>query len=223
MRPKTPLPSRAPSPSTPPPPRVTISSGPADGSTTNDPTPTFRFSPTEPGSSFQCRYEGHGFSACSGAGSDTAASPLADGPHAFWVRAIDARRKPGRRARRQVRGRHRGARAEDQGPEQDEDPEEKGGGDLHPEGLRAGRPPVPDRLEALRPCSERYRTPKLGTAPTPSRSRPPTAPATWARSARGSGSRGSSAPDGSAADGRRRSLQSAVSRSGRNPDRLTPR
>ena len=61
-------------------PAVTISSGPADGSATNDPTPTFRFSPTEPGSTFQCRYEGHGFSACSGARSDTAASPLADGP-----------------------------------------------------------------------------------------------------------------------------------------------
>ncbi|MEK6273263.1 MAG: hypothetical protein AABM42_11575 [Actinomycetota bacterium] len=71
-------------------PGMTISSGPVDRSTTDDPTPTFRFSPTEPGSTFQCRYEGHGFSACSGASSDTAASPLEDGPHAFWVRGIDA-------------------------------------------------------------------------------------------------------------------------------------
>jgi hypothetical protein len=71
-------------------PVVTIFSGPAAGSATNDPAPTFRFSSTEPDSSFQCRYEGHGFSACSGASSDTAASPLPDGPHTFHVRAIDA-------------------------------------------------------------------------------------------------------------------------------------
>jgi hypothetical protein len=71
-------------------PVATISSGPADGSATNDRTPKFRFSSTEPQSTFQCRYEGHGFSACSGARSDTAASPLPDGPHTFRVRAIDA-------------------------------------------------------------------------------------------------------------------------------------
>jgi Glycosyl hydrolase catalytic core/RTX calcium-binding nonapeptide repeat (4 copies)/Bacterial Ig-like domain len=71
-------------------PAVTISSGPADGSATNDPTPTFRFSSTEPESTFQCRYEAPGFSACAGASSDTATSPLSDGPHTFYVRAIDA-------------------------------------------------------------------------------------------------------------------------------------
>jgi putative glycosyl hydrolase/Big-like domain-containing protein/hemolysin type calcium-binding protein len=71
-------------------PTVTVSSGPADGSATNDSTPTFRFSSTEAGSTFHCRYEGQGFSACSGASSDTAASPLWDGPHTFGVRAIDA-------------------------------------------------------------------------------------------------------------------------------------
>ncbi len=71
-------------------PTVRVSSGPADGSATDDPTPTFRFSSTETGSTFQCRYEGQGFSACSGASSDTAGSPLSDGPHTFGVRAIDA-------------------------------------------------------------------------------------------------------------------------------------
>ncbi len=125
-----------------------------NGSTTNDPTPTFRFSSTEPGSSFECRYEGDDFSACSGADSDTAASPLTDGPHRFQRPADRRRRKPGRRAPRQVRGRHRGARAQDQGPEQGRGPEERQGGrDLHAEGLRAGRPPVPDRLEALQALS----------------------------------------------------------------------
>jgi putative glycosyl hydrolase/Big-like domain-containing protein/hemolysin type calcium-binding protein len=71
-------------------PVVTMSSGPADGSLTNDPTPTFGFSSTESGSTFQCRYEGHGFSACSGARSDTPASRLSEGPHSFFVRAVDA-------------------------------------------------------------------------------------------------------------------------------------
>ncbi len=72
------------------PPVASISSGPTERSPTNDPTPTFRLSSTEPRSTFQCRYAGHRFSACSGARSDTAASPLSDGPHTFSVRAIDA-------------------------------------------------------------------------------------------------------------------------------------
>ena len=68
---------------------MTSSSGPANGSATNDTTPTFRFSSNEPGSTFQCRYEDDDFSPCSGAGVDTA-SPLPDGPHLFSVRPIDA-------------------------------------------------------------------------------------------------------------------------------------
>ena len=71
-------------------PGVTISSGPVDRPAINDPTPSFEFSPTEPGSTFECRYDGYGFSACSGVRSHTPAAPLTDGPHAFWVRAIDA-------------------------------------------------------------------------------------------------------------------------------------
>ena len=71
-------------------PGAVITSGPADRSATNDPTPTFRFAPTEPGSTLQCHYEGQSFSGCSGASSDTPVSPLGDGPHTFWVRAVDA-------------------------------------------------------------------------------------------------------------------------------------
>jgi Big-like domain-containing protein/hemolysin type calcium-binding protein/putative glycosyl hydrolase len=69
-------------------PSATIISGPAGA--TNDPTPTFRFSSSEPGSTFRCRYDGHGFAACSGAKSDTPTSPLSDGSHTFHVKAIDA-------------------------------------------------------------------------------------------------------------------------------------
>ena len=77
------------SPSTPPPGGDDVS-GPADGAVTNDPTPSFRFSSTESRPSFQCRDEGRGFSACSGARSDTAArGPLRRDP-TFFVRAIDA-------------------------------------------------------------------------------------------------------------------------------------
>jgi hypothetical protein len=67
-----------------------MSSGPVNGSATNDPTPTFQFSSSESGATFECRYEGEGFSACSGARSDTPASPLSDGPQTFHLRAIDA-------------------------------------------------------------------------------------------------------------------------------------
>ncbi|MGH2983145.1 MAG: trypsin-like serine protease [Solirubrobacterales bacterium] len=70
------------------PPETTIGSGPSGP--TNDPTPTFGFSSDEPGSSFQCRFDADPFGPCSGPGaSHTPAAPLADGAHAFEVRATD--------------------------------------------------------------------------------------------------------------------------------------
>ena len=75
-------------------PEVTVSSGPANGAATNDTTPTFRFSSTEAGSSFECRYEDGDFSPCSGARFDTA-SPLPDGEHLFSVRPTDAAKNQG--------------------------------------------------------------------------------------------------------------------------------
>ncbi|MGC1853079.1 MAG: Ig-like domain-containing protein, partial [Solirubrobacterales bacterium] len=70
------------------PPAVQINSGPSG--LTNDSTPTFGFS-SEPGVSFECSIDtgAPAFGPCSGAGSHTPASPLADGPHTFRVRATD--------------------------------------------------------------------------------------------------------------------------------------
>ena len=67
------------------PPETTIDSGPGEGSTTNDPTPSFGFSASET-AQFECRVDGGGFAACT-SGGDLAT--LADGPHTFAVRARD--------------------------------------------------------------------------------------------------------------------------------------
>ncbi len=47
------------------PPVATIVSGPAAGGFTNDPTPTFTFTPTRPGSTFLCHYDANPFATCS--------------------------------------------------------------------------------------------------------------------------------------------------------------
>ncbi len=66
------------------PPETTIDSGPTG--TTNDPTPSFSFSSSEAGSSFECRVDAGAFAACS---SPQTTAPLADGAHTLRVRAID--------------------------------------------------------------------------------------------------------------------------------------
>ena len=70
------------------PPSVSIDSGPEG--LTNDPTPTFAFS-SEPGAGFECSIDSGtpAFGPCSGAGSHTPESPLADGEYTFRVRATD--------------------------------------------------------------------------------------------------------------------------------------
>jgi hypothetical protein len=142
-------------------PAVTISSGPADGSATNDPAPTFRFSSTEPESSFQCRYEGHVFSACSGASSDTAASPLADGPHTFHVRAIDVAGNRGHGLDIEFAVDTAAPELEIKGPSEAETKKAKAAATFK---LKAsehvGRRCRIDSRR-FRSCSERYRTPKL--------------------------------------------------------------
>jgi hypothetical protein len=73
------------------PPDTSIDSGPGEGSTTNDNTPTFQFSSTEPNPSFECQVDGGGFSGCA---SPNTTDPLPDGEHTFEVRALNLAAKP---------------------------------------------------------------------------------------------------------------------------------
>jgi sugar lactone lactonase YvrE len=66
------------------PPETTITSGPSGA--TNDPTPTFTFSSSEPGSAFECKLDSGSYATCS---SPKTTAHLADGSHTFSVRATD--------------------------------------------------------------------------------------------------------------------------------------
>jgi hypothetical protein len=65
-------------------PETAVLSGPA--AATNQTAATFDFSANEPGSTFECRLDAAGFAACT---SPATYSALADGSHAFEVRATD--------------------------------------------------------------------------------------------------------------------------------------
>ena len=65
-------------------PDTTINEGPS--AATSDKTPTFAFSSSEEGSTFECRVDGEEFGSCT---SPHRVSSLSDGRHAFEVRAID--------------------------------------------------------------------------------------------------------------------------------------
>jgi hypothetical protein len=69
------------------PPKAAIAAGPRPGSLTGDPTPTFAFSSSEAGSTFQCRFDTRRFSSCPA--QFTARSPLTEGGHRLAVRAVD--------------------------------------------------------------------------------------------------------------------------------------
>jgi hypothetical protein len=68
------------------PPKVSVSSGPANGSTSHNHTPSFQFTASEAGVKFQGQLDGGGFAACT---SPFSPSPLADGQHSFQVMATD--------------------------------------------------------------------------------------------------------------------------------------
>ena len=65
-------------------PDTTIDSGPSGP--TNDATPTFTFSSSQAGSTFECRVDGGAWASCS---SPYTTAALGDGPHTFEVRTID--------------------------------------------------------------------------------------------------------------------------------------
>jgi parallel beta-helix repeat protein len=67
------------------PPETTITAGPT-GATT-DSTPTWSFSASEAGSTFECSVDGGAYATCT---SPFTTAVLADGPHTFGVRAVDA-------------------------------------------------------------------------------------------------------------------------------------
>jgi len=142
-------------------PVASIRSGPANGGPTNDPTPTFRLSSTEPRSTFQCHYEGHRFSACSDPRSDTAPSTLSDGPHTFHVRAIDAAGNRGVGLHVKLTVDTTAPELEIEGPSRAKSTDQTAAATFilkvaERVGLRC-------RVDArrFRSCSERYRTPKL--------------------------------------------------------------
>ena len=67
------------------PPVARIIGGP--GALTKNPTPAFYFSSNEPGSTFVCRVDAGSNKTC---GSPYTLPPVSDGPHTFYVKAIDA-------------------------------------------------------------------------------------------------------------------------------------
>ena len=67
-------------------PNTSITGGPAEGSSSADTTPTFTFTSTEAGGSFQCKVDGGSYATCSSGYTPT----LGTGGHIFSVRAIDA-------------------------------------------------------------------------------------------------------------------------------------
>ncbi len=66
-------------------PQTTITGGPTSGSTTNDTTPTFQFSSTDPDATFECKLDLGGFAPCS---SPFTTPFLGNDQHSFAVRAV---------------------------------------------------------------------------------------------------------------------------------------
>jgi hypothetical protein len=67
-------------------PDTSITSGPAEGATESDGSPSFGFSSTEPGSTFECKLDAGSYASCT---SPNGYSNLANGAHTFSVRATD--------------------------------------------------------------------------------------------------------------------------------------
>jgi hypothetical protein len=75
-------------------PTTEIAAGPAEGTSTTDPTPTFGFSSPDSGvAGFECKVDGDAFSPCSGG--FTPSTDLSDGLHTFTVRGHQTPSNPG--------------------------------------------------------------------------------------------------------------------------------
>src|SRR4029077_11912647 len=74
-------------------PTTEIAAGPAEGTVTADPAPTFGFSSPESGVTFECKMDGDAFSSC--AGGFTPSTDLSDGLHTFTVHGLQAPSNPG--------------------------------------------------------------------------------------------------------------------------------
>jgi hypothetical protein len=70
------------------PPIATITSGPGEGSTVQNPKPSFSFKSSEAGSTFECRFDAKPLAPCTAP--TTPKGALTSGAHSFSVRAIDA-------------------------------------------------------------------------------------------------------------------------------------
>ncbi len=68
-----------------PPPDTTITSGPAEGSTTSDETPTFAFTSSPAGATFECSIDSGVFTSCA---SPFTTPALSEAAHSFAVRAV---------------------------------------------------------------------------------------------------------------------------------------
>ena len=125
------------------PPETTITSGPSG--LTSDSTPTFAFSSSETGSTFQCKVDSAPYAACN---SPKTTGPLADGSHTFYVRATDpASNTDPTPALRHLHGRCCGSSDDDQ--QRAERPDQRRNPNLYLLLLGAGIFRVQDRFRLL--------------------------------------------------------------------------
>jgi hypothetical protein len=143
-------------------PTVRILSGPRSGSITSDPTPSFRFTSSDAGSRFRCRLDWRGFVPCA---SPRTPGPLLDGRHVFAVRAIDRARNQGLPLQVRFTVDTAAPRLRIKGPRK-----------VTTSGRTASAAfalVASERVgrwcriatQRFRPCTSRYRTPRLGDGP----------------------------------------------------------
>jgi hypothetical protein len=143
-------------------PRTSITSGPANHSAFSDPNPSFGFVANEPGSSFRCRLGSHPFKACT---SPRALGPLKDGRHSFAVRAVDQVGNQGSLAARSFKVDTKAPRLRIKGPTKVRATRHRASAVFALKASERVHRECRITSKQFEPCSERYRTPKLGEGP----------------------------------------------------------